>query len=125
MLLIARSPACDRRIDSAAPRRIARDASSLAATELDNILAGGRVVDRSMGGGCEAGAVENPRRLVADPLKHLPDGAVALRHALFAGCVSRLADAGHEGERPVKGADHLADADPIGRASELIAAVRT
>src|SRR5437879_90072 len=81
------------------------------------------VARRRLGRGGQRGAVEDSRGFVTDLLKQAPDGAVAFRHAFLARCVSGLADAGHEGQWPVERANHVANADLLGSAAELITPV--
>ena len=75
-------------------------------------------------GGSEGGAVENPRRFVADLLEDASHGALFFRDAFFARGVRGLADAGDERERAVERPDNLSNADLFWRAPELVAAVR-
>jgi hypothetical protein len=73
----------------------------------------------------QGGSVEYSSRLIPHFLKHSPDGAIVLGHALFAGRIRRLTDAGDQCKRAVERSDHFPDADAIGRSAELIAAVRS
>src|SRR6185369_11325089 len=79
----------------------------------------------SRSGSFQRGAIENTGGLVADLLKDPADGAILFRHAFFARGVSRLADAGDEGERAVERADDVAHADVLRRPSELVPAAGT
>jgi hypothetical protein len=81
------------------------------------------VVRQCIGRRRQRGAVEDSRGFVADLLKYAPDGAVALCHAFLARRVGGLADAGHEGQRPLEGPNHVANADLLRCAAKLVAPV--
>ena len=98
--------------------------------EIRDTLQGRPPPDRARSGGGEilgarvgqAGAVEDPRGLVADAHHRQPDRAIRLAAAVQARAVGGAADAGHQRERPLDHPDDVTHRDQMGRPRQPVPA---